>query len=91
MTVLKRDKVSKSAVDAAVLYKEHAAAAGSYSRWGKSPFDDNNVRMALKLSLDREALLRTLLRGHGSLGNDHPISTANPYHNGVNTSTDGMH
>jgi len=45
-----------------------------------APFDDNNVRMAIKLSLDREALLRTLLRGHGAVGNDHPISTANQYH-----------
>ena len=44
------------------------------------PFDDNNVRMALKLSLDREPLLRNVLRGHGSVGNDHPISTANRYH-----------
>ena len=44
------------------------------------PFDDNNVRMALKLALDREALLRNVLRGHGSVGNDHPISTANRYH-----------
>ena len=48
-------------------------------RTDMAPFDDNNVRMAIKLSLDREALLRTLLRGHGSLGNDHPISTADPY------------
>ena len=47
-----------------------------------APFNDINVRMAIKLSLDREALLRTLLRGHGALGNDHPISTANQYHNG---------
>ena len=45
-----------------------------------APFDDNNVRMALKLGLDREALLRTVLRGHGALGNDHPIGTSNPYH-----------
>ncbi|MCH8998289.1 MAG: twin-arginine translocation signal domain-containing protein [Proteobacteria bacterium] len=44
------------------------------------PFDDNNVRMALKLSLDRDALLQNVLRGHGSVGNDHPISVANRYH-----------
>jgi peptide/nickel transport system substrate-binding protein len=44
------------------------------------PFDDNNVRMALKLSLDRDALLRAVLRGHGVLGNDHPIGLAYRYH-----------
>jgi peptide/nickel transport system substrate-binding protein len=49
-------------------------------RTDTAPFDDNNVRMALKLSLDRDALLRNVLRGHGSVGNDHPISVANRYH-----------
>ena len=44
------------------------------------PFDDNNVRMALKLAFDRDAMLRTVLRGHGSVGNDHPISPSNRYH-----------
>jgi peptide/nickel transport system substrate-binding protein len=42
-------------------------------------FTDNHVRMAVKLGLDREAMLRTILFGHGSVGNDHPISSAYPY------------
>ena len=46
------------------------------------PFDNYDVRMALKLSVDREQLLKKILLGHGAIGNDHPISTANPYHNG---------
>ncbi len=45
------------------------------------PFNDNHVRMALKLSIDREVVLDTILSGYGSLGNDHPISPANRYHN----------
>ncbi len=45
------------------------------------PFDNNDVRMALKLSIDRETVLDTILSGYGSLGNDHPISPANRYHN----------
>ncbi len=49
-------------------------------RTDTAPFDDNNVRLALKYGLDREALLKTVLRGHGVIGNDHPISTANRYH-----------
>ena len=49
-------------------------------RTDTAPFDDNNVRMALKLAFDRDEMLRTVLRGHGSVGNDHPISTANRYH-----------
>jgi peptide/nickel transport system substrate-binding protein len=49
-------------------------------RTDTAPFDNNDVRLALKYGLDREALLQTVLRGHGAIGNDHPISTANRYH-----------
>jgi peptide/nickel transport system substrate-binding protein len=49
-------------------------------RTDTAPFDDNNVRLALKFGLDRAALLKTILRGHGALGNDHPIGRANTYH-----------
>ena len=45
------------------------------------PFSDNNVRMALKLAVDREEVLQKILRGRGSLGNDHPISPANRFYN----------
>jgi len=44
-----------------------------------APFDDNNIRLALKHSLDREAMLQTILRGHGYIGNDHPIGKSNRY------------
>ncbi|MDF3936045.1 ABC transporter substrate-binding protein [Pseudomonas citronellolis] len=37
-------------------------------------FRDNNVRLALKHAVDRKALLQTILRGHGEVANDHPIS-----------------
>ena len=40
------------------------------------PFDDVNVRKALKYSIDREAIMKTVLKGHGTIGNDHPISSA---------------
>lgn len=40
------------------------------------PFSDNNVRMALKLAMDREEMLKTILRGYGSVGNDFPIDKA---------------
>ena len=44
------------------------------------PFDNNDVRLALKFAIDREAILKTILRGHGVLGNDHPIGRSNTYH-----------
>ena len=44
-----------------------------------APFTDNNVRLALKHAIDREALVRTILYGHGRPGNDSPITPANRY------------
>ena len=46
------------------------------------PFDDNNVRMALKLSIDREELIQKVWHGYAVLGNDHPIAPANRFHAG---------
>lgn len=44
----------------------------------KKPFDNNDLRLALKYALNREELLSTILRGYGSLGNDFPINAAYP-------------
>ncbi|WP_339762798.1 ABC transporter substrate-binding protein [uncultured Hoeflea sp.] len=41
-----------------------------------APFDNNDLRMALKLAIDREALLNTVLGGYGTLGNDYPVNDA---------------
>ena len=44
-------------------------------------FADNNVRLALKYAMDREKLLKNIVQDFGKLGNDHPISSADPYFN----------
>jgi peptide/nickel transport system substrate-binding protein len=44
-----------------------------------APFDNNNVRLALKECLDREQFVKVILRGHGVVGNDNPISSSYPY------------
>lgn len=44
------------------------------------PFDNNDVRLGLKHAVDREQLLEIILRGYGSLGNDHPNPTFNRYY-----------
>ncbi len=46
----------------------------------RKPYDDNNVRTALKLAIDREVLVKQILRGFGEPGNDHPIAPVNKYH-----------
>ena len=44
------------------------------------PYDNNDVRLALKYAIDREHILKTILRGYGSLGNDHPIGPSYRFH-----------
>lgn len=46
----------------------------------RQPFDNNDVRLALKYAIDREHLLKKILRGYGAVGNDHPISQCQPCH-----------
>jgi len=43
-----------------------------------APFDNNDLRMALKLAMDRDELLNKILLGYGSIGNDFPINAAYP-------------
>jgi peptide/nickel transport system substrate-binding protein len=38
------------------------------------PFDNVDVRTALKHSLDREAIVQNVFQGHGLVGNDNPIA-----------------
>jgi len=44
-----------------------------------APFNDNNVRLALKYAFDRQELVDKILAGHGSVANDNPIGPANRY------------
>ena len=44
------------------------------------PYDNNDVRLALKYAVDRRELVDKVLRNLGEVGNDHPIGSANRYH-----------
>ena len=46
-----------------------------------APFDNADLRKALKFSIDREQWVSSLLRGHGSVGNDHPIPEGQKFFN----------
>ncbi len=48
-------------------------------RTDTAPFDDNNVRLAIKHIVDREQWLKKIKYGYGELGNDSPIGPANIY------------
>ena len=39
-----------------------------------APFDNNDLRLALKYAVDREAMLNSVFGGFGTLGNDFPVN-----------------
>jgi peptide/nickel transport system substrate-binding protein len=43
-----------------------------------APFDNNDLRLALKYAINREEMLDKILQGYGTLGNDIPINAAYP-------------
>ncbi len=45
------------------------------------PFDNADVRLALKYAIDREEVLRKIVGGRGTLGNDHPIPPNDRFYN----------
>jgi peptide/nickel transport system substrate-binding protein len=44
-----------------------------------APFDNLDVRLALKYGINRLEMVDKILQGHGAVGNDHPIGPANQY------------
>ncbi len=61
---------------------ERAAGRGHYvfiMHADTAPFDNNDLRMALKYAINRQELVDKILGGFGSVGNDFPINAAYPY------------
>jgi peptide/nickel transport system substrate-binding protein len=59
------------------------SGAGHYSfpmRCDMAPFDNADLRLALKYAIDREEVLKKILRGFGKIGNDQPIPSFDPYY-----------
>ncbi|MEQ9260644.1 MAG: ABC transporter substrate-binding protein, partial [Roseovarius sp.] len=45
-----------------------------------APFNDNNVRQALKYACNREEMVEKILFGYGTVGNDHPIGSGQRFY-----------
>ncbi|UYV37783.1 ABC transporter substrate-binding protein [Rhodobacteraceae bacterium D3-12] len=59
------------------------AGPGHYvfiARTNASPFDNNDVRMALKYGINRQEMVDKVLFGYGSVGNDTPINSSYPFY-----------
>lgn len=46
----------------------------------QAPFDNLDLRLALKYSIDREGILRDVRKGFGTLANDHPVPPVDPFY-----------
>jgi peptide/nickel transport system substrate-binding protein len=58
-------------------------SAGHYTfpvRCDTPPFDNNDLRLALKYGIDRYQMVEQILRGYGKVGNDHPIPEFDPFY-----------
>jgi len=61
---------------------QRAAGRGHYvfiMHVDKAPFDNADLRMALKLAINRQEMVEKILGGFGSVGNDFPINAAYPF------------
>jgi peptide/nickel transport system substrate-binding protein len=57
-------------------------SAGHYCfpmRCDTAPFDNVDLRLALKYAIDREDMVAKILRGFGTIGNDHPVPAFDPF------------
>jgi peptide/nickel transport system substrate-binding protein len=48
-----------------------------------APFDDTRVRMAMKLVIDRDAMVKSVLSGYGKVAGDHPVWPGDQYYKEV--------
>lgn len=60
---------------------QNAAGKGHYvfiAHCNTAPFNNNDLRLALKYAMNREDMVQKILRGYGTIGNDFPINKAYP-------------
>lgn len=48
-------------------------------RCDTAPFDNADLRLALKYAINRQDIVDKILRGFGEIGNDHPIPSFDPF------------
>ena len=60
---------------------QSASGRGHYvfiAHCNTAPFNNNDLRLALKYAMDRKEMVDKILRGYGSIGNDFPINASYP-------------
>lgn len=46
----------------------------------RAPTDNNDFRLAMKYAVDRQQIVDNVLKGYGSIGNDHPVAPNDPFY-----------
>jgi peptide/nickel transport system substrate-binding protein len=73
-------RLAEGADDVAIVPKTGALHFPFVMRLDEAPFDNPDVRLALKLAVDRQALVDGVLQGRGAVGND-MLMPADPDYN----------
>ncbi|KEJ89865.1 ABC transporter substrate-binding protein [Sulfitobacter donghicola] len=74
-------KIAKLLDRAPTLSVKNVSGRGHYvfiAHIDAAPFDNNELRLALKHAINREEMVEKILQGYGGIGNDMPINAAYP-------------
>jgi len=74
-------KIAKLLDRAPTLSVQNVSGRGHYvfiAHVDTAPFDNNDLRLALKYALNRQEMVDKILQGYGGIGNDMPINAAYP-------------
>jgi peptide/nickel transport system substrate-binding protein len=73
-------RASPEIIDAVPFRSKSGYHTHMIMRVNEAPFDNPDVRMALKLLVDRQRTLDLVYNGFGDIGNDQPISPVYPFY-----------
>jgi len=74
-------KIAKLLDRAPTLSVQNVSGRGHYvfiAHVDTAPFDNNDLRLALKYAINRQEMVDKILQGYGGIGNDMPINAAYP-------------
>jgi peptide/nickel transport system substrate-binding protein len=70
----------ESASNAKVFETKAGMFTGLVIMQDRTPSNSPGLALAMKHLIDREQMIKTVLRGYGTIANDHPIPPSNPYY-----------
>ena len=78
----KATKLIERSGRAYVINAKSAAIMNLAMMMDRAPTDNADFRLAVKYALNRNEIRDNVLKGYGSVGNDHPVAPVDPYYNG---------